>query len=111
MIIDGKGWYSEFDEYMKTYKKNDVVVYDHVGEEDLLACLANAYGFISASLYEGFGFPGARYCGCPRIFCSDIFVYLEIGLEGVVYFNLYDKQEMVNIIFQRKCRETSHLRK
>lgn len=99
VIIGRKGWYERLNRYLNHYQKNDIVILDYVTDEELFSLYRNSYGFVSASIYEGFGLPliEAKYCGCQRIFCSDIPVYREINLKDSIYFDpnnpldLYEK--------------------
>lgn len=61
--------------------------------------LASAYGFISSSLYEGFGLPvlEAQSFGVPTII-SDIPVYRELFGESAIYFEIKNSNELANQI-------------
>lgn len=106
LVIGRKGWYEDFDDYLENYRGNDITCFDYVSDKQLFSLYKNSYGFISASIYEGFGVPliESRFCGCPRIFCSDIPVYKEIDLEGVIYINPHNIQDMTDKIFTEKIK-------
>jgi glycosyltransferase involved in cell wall biosynthesis len=61
--------------------------------------LATAYGFISSSLYEGFGLPvlEAQSFGVPTII-SDIPVYKELFGESVIYFDVKNSNDLAKQI-------------
>lgn len=114
VIIGRKGWYNELDDYLEKNKSDNIVILDYVSDEDLFCLYKNAYAFISASIYEGFGLPliEANFCGCPRIFCSDIPVYREINVDGAIYFdpnniyslnkNIFTKEVEASLNFDEK---------
>ncbi len=101
VIIGRRGWYEELDNYLENYRFNDVIIFNYIEDNELFSLYKNCYGFISASLYEGFGLPiiEAKFCGCKRIFCSDISVYHEIDLRGVVYFDPYKYLDLKDKVF------------
>lgn len=101
VIVGRKGWFKDFEDYLKNYDGDDIICLDYVLDKQLFSLYKNSYGFISASIYEGFGMPliEARFCGCPRIYCSDIDVYREINLENVIYFNPHNIQDILNRVF------------
>ncbi len=106
VIVGRKGWYKDFEDYLKNYDGGDIVCLDYVSDKQLFSLYKNSYGFISASIYEGFGIPliEARFCGCPRIYCSDIPVYKEIDLEDAIYINPHNIQDMTDKIFSEKMK-------
>ncbi|XOA43109.1 MAG: glycosyltransferase family 4 protein [Candidatus Nealsonbacteria bacterium] len=101
VIVGRKGWYKELNHYLENYKSDDIFLFDNIEEKDLFPLYKNCYGLISASIYEGFGLPliEARFCGCERIFCSDIPVYREINLRDVIYFDPLNYLDLRNKVF------------
>ena len=76
---------------------NDTKAYDNihylgrVSDEDLVRLYNEAIGFVSPSLYEGFGLPllEAMSCGCPVI-ASDIPATREVCGTTAIYFDPYN---------------------
>lgn len=68
---------------------SNVTFLGRLTDDDLKKKLASAFGFISSSLYEGFGLPvlEAQSYGVPTII-SDIPVYRELFGESAMYFEL-----------------------
>ena len=108
---------STSDQDLEKNKSDNIAILDYVSDEGLFCLYKNAYAFISASIYEGFGLPliEAKFCGCPRIFCSDIPVYREINMEGVIYFdpnniyslhkNIFTKEVEASLNFDEKIND------
>lgn len=68
----------------------------YVQDEELMYLYKNCLGFISPSLYEGFGVPPleALGFGCEKVYISSIPVYKEIYQNSVVYFSPYDVDDL-----------------
>jgi glycosyltransferase involved in cell wall biosynthesis len=66
--------------------EDDVIVYDHVSNEDLLRFYRNAEVFCFPSLYEGFGWPPleAMACGCPVVASTSAAIPEVLGDAGVL---------------------------
>jgi len=83
------------------YKALDITYKDHlvftgyVGDTDLAALYKAAYGYVSASLHEGFGLPGveAMKFGLP-LAVSNIEVFNEIYDDAAIYFNPLDTDDI-----------------
>ncbi len=70
-----------------------------VDDNSLKNLYRNAEAFVFPSLYEGFGLPvlEAFSCGCPAIL-SNASSLPEIGGDGAIYFDPYDKESITNSI-------------
>ncbi len=108
VIIGRKGWYRELENYLERNNSGDIIMLDYISDKDLFFLYKNSYAFISASIYEGFGLPliEAKFCGCPKIFCSDIPVYREINIQEVIYFDPNNILDLVTKAFM-KCIASS----
>lgn len=104
IIVGRKGWYSQLDNYLEDFSPQNVVILNKVQDSQLVELYRNCYGIISASLYEGFCMPLVEsfYCGCTRIFCSDINVFHEINYFDFIFFDPSDVDDMVSKIFSKK---------
>ena len=62
-----------------------------MSDEELVRLYNEAVGFISPSLYEGFGLPllEAMSCGCP-VLASDIPASREVCGNAALYFDSHD---------------------
>lgn len=67
----------------------NVIFTGYVLDEELKYLYAHCKGFISPSLYEGFGVPPleAMGFGCERVYIADIDVYHEVYGSSAVYFD------------------------
>jgi len=67
-----------------------------VDDNTLKKLYRNAEAFVFPSLYEGFGLPvlEAFSCGCPAIL-SNASSFPEIGGDGAIYFDPYDKESFI----------------
>ena len=99
IIIGRQGYYSEFESYIANNNPSNIIIYNSVDETKLTELYKNAYGYISASLYEGFGMTliEALHFGCKRVFCSSIPVFKELSLPCLQYF---DHNSISNIVSQ-----------
>ncbi len=70
----------------KMLAENNIMIYQHLSEEELASLYRRAELIVSLSLYEGFGIPllEGLYNGC-KVVCSDIPVYHEI-YDGYAHF-------------------------
>lgn len=99
--------------------KDRLVFTGEVAEEHLPALYRGAYGFVSASLHEGFGLPGveAMQFGLP-LAVSNIEVFNEVYDDAAVYFNPLDPEdiaEKLNLLgrdqqFHKQLQEKSFRR-
>jgi glycosyltransferase involved in cell wall biosynthesis len=78
---------------------SNVTFLGRLSDDDMKKKLASAYGFISSSLYEGFGLPvlEAQSFGVPTII-SDIPVYKELFGESVIYFDVKNSSNLAKQI-------------
>ena len=100
LIIAGKkGWmYDKIFECVEALGLNkDVVFTGFVTEEELETLYQEASFFVSASLYEGFGFPPleAMVRGCATL-VSDIDIFKETSQDAAIYCNPYDMDDIAN---------------
>ena len=89
VIIGPKGW-----EEIKVKNKN-IVLPGFVKDEDLYALYKNAFALVSASLWEGFGYPliESALLKTPVI-CSNIQIYKEITRGHALFFNPKNVKEI-----------------
>lgn len=74
---------------------NNLVFTGAVEESELEALYKDAYAFVSASLHEGFGLPGAEALGFGLpLLVSNLDVFNEIYDNAAVYFNPLDPQDI-----------------
>ncbi|MDO4497037.1 MAG: glycosyltransferase family 1 protein [Bacteroidales bacterium] len=79
-----------------------------VEDQKLSELYANARGYISPSLYEGFGLPliEAMMSGCP-VLCSDIPVYHEVCNNAALFFNPNSYKALQDVVQKFAANETS----
>ena len=104
LVIAGKkGWmYNEVFECVKALGlKKDVIFTDFVTEEQLEVLYQEASFYVSASLYEGFGFPPleAMARGCATL-VSDIDIFKETCQDAAIYCNPHDSDDIANKMIQ-----------
>lgn len=80
---------------MDVKNSNSLIFTGFVEEDELKALYKGAYGFVSASLHEGFGLPGveALAFGLPLL-VSNIEVFNEIYDNAAIYFNPLDPADI-----------------
>lgn len=81
---------------LKTYKyRQDVVLLNYMGEEELARLLGAAYALVYPSFFEGFGVPvlEAVQCGVPVLTSADSPMQ-EIAQDAALYFNPHDVDDM-----------------
>ena len=81
--------FNKEDHDAKSY--NNIHYLGRVSDEELVRLYNEAVGFISPSLYEGFGLPllEAMSCGCP-VLASDIPASREVCGNAALYFDSHD---------------------
>ena len=81
--------FNKEDHDAKSY--NNIHYLGRVSDEELVRLYNEAVGFISPSLYEGFGLPllEAMSCGCP-VLASDIPASREVCGNAALYFDPHD---------------------
>jgi glycosyltransferase involved in cell wall biosynthesis len=81
--------FNKEDHDAKSY--NNIHYLGRVSDEELVRLYNEAVGFISPSLYEGFGLPllEAMSCGCP-VLASDIPASREVCGHAALYFDPND---------------------
>lgn len=101
VVVGRKGWYTDLEEYLVVNKPSNIILKSFVSESELINLYKYAYGYISASLYEGFGMTliEALNFGCHRLFLSDIDVYKELNLPYAKYFHSLSIEEIVDSVF------------
>jgi glycosyltransferase involved in cell wall biosynthesis len=98
LVIAGKTdkHYPDIKHHALDIKAGDRLVFTgYVDDADLSALYKGAYAFVSASLHEGFGLPGAEATqfGLPLI-VSNIAVFNEVYDNAAVYFNPLDPEDI-----------------
>lgn len=118
LVIAGKkGWmYDEVFECVEALGlKKDIIFTDFVTEEQLEVLYQDASFFVSASLYEGFGFPPleAMARGCATL-VSDIDIFKETCQDAAIYCNPYNTDDiaskMVQLIEHDQFKQTLKLK-
>src|SRR3989344_1578897 len=70
-----------------------------VDDEDLSALYQGAYAFVSASLFEGFGLPGAEAMGFGLpLAVSNIPVFNEVYENGAIYFDPHNPENIAQCL-------------
>ena len=79
--------------------RKDIIYTGYVSDEELVWLYHNAYAFMYASYYEGFGLPilEALSTGCAVI-CSNATSMPEVGGDAVEYCNPYSVETIVDAI-------------
>ena len=92
IVIGKKGKIKE----MFKYIPSNVHFTGYVKDEALKQLYSKCKGFISPSLYEGFGVPPleAMGFGCEKIYISSIDVYKEVYSDSVMYFDPYNVKDL-----------------
>lgn len=98
LVIAGKAdkHYPEIKHQAMDIKSQDRLVFTgYIDDADLAGLYKGAYAFVSASLHEGFGLPGAEAMsfGLP-LAVSNIAVFNEIYDNAAVYFNPLDPNDI-----------------
>jgi len=72
-------------------KMEGVEIIGRIGDDELITCLAGAFGLIFPSLYEGFGIPilEAQILGCP-VLTSSISSMGEVAGDGAILVDPLD---------------------
>jgi len=104
---------SAFHNKLSSFKQNEVIIYDHVSDNELKKLLTNASLLVQPSLYEGFGIPPleAMFMGTMALI-SDIPVFREIyGDFPVVFFKAGDsfdlREKLLFLLLHNKPRKIS----
>ena len=92
---------SNFQLIKKLGLQKDIIYLKYVSNKRLREIYNLCDIFVTASLYEGFGFPGleAAACGTPVI-CTDIPIFREIYQNFPIYFPPKDYKKLVRIIIE-----------
>lgn len=93
VVVGPKGWSD-----IKTKSKN-ILFTGYVKDEELYQLYKNAYAFVSASLWEGFGYPLVESALLKTpVICSDIQIYKEITRGHAVFFDPKNVKEIKNAL-------------
>lgn len=102
VLMGGDGW-GKIKNGVKNYvkenfpnqKKNNIVIFDFLNDQYLIALIKNAYAFVYPSFYEGFGLPvlESMSLGTPVI-SSDTSSLPEVGGKAVLYINPHDYEDI-----------------
>ncbi|MFH1824985.1 MAG: glycosyltransferase family 1 protein [Candidatus Firestonebacteria bacterium] len=102
LIITGKKD-NAYDDIMSIVKQldlqEDVILIEHIINEDMSVLYSGAEALMFASSYEGFGLPilEAMACGCP-VLTSKISSMPEVAGESAVYVNHLDENDIANMV-------------
>jgi len=79
------------------FQHKDIIYTGWVSDAQLVTLYKNAKCFVLPSFEEGFGLPilEAMACECPVV-CSNIEALKEIGGSAAIYFNPYDRTDMIS---------------
>ena len=92
--------------------KADIIYPGIVTDEQLIGLYRNAKAFVFPSKYEGFGLPilEALDNKCP-IIASDIPAFREFSNKNIAYFNLNNKDELVDMLTCEHVFDTAEAQK
>lgn len=82
--------------------KNRFHILTNLSYADLASLYKNAIAFVSASRYEGFGFPvvEALYFGLP-CYLSDLDIHREVSFNSAFYFDVDDPKALANLLIEK----------
>lgn len=122
LVVSGKidEHYPEIKDQMLQIKHRDNLVFtSYVTDEIQVALYKNAFAFITASLYEGFGLPGleAMHYGLP-VLAANTSVFNEVYDNAAIFFdatNPADIAEKINLLvgdskFYTEMQKRGHAR-
>lgn len=100
-LSDRKSQSYKYYDGLSTIIKEKIIFYKNISNAQLSVLYANAYAFLSATLFEGFGMPvvEAMFFNLPEI-VSDLKVIKEICHEKVCYFNPANYNELAIKMFE-----------
>lgn len=109
-IVGRPGWKGEqVIARMKTHPRFGKQLHwiDNASDADLLHCYKHAKGVVFSSIAEGFGLPivESLWHRC-RTFVSDIPIHREVGKNQCHYFDLNEKDSLLNLL--RQFEKTDH---
>lgn len=82
--------------------KNRFHILKNLSYADLAFLYKNAAAYVSASRYEGFGFPvvEALFFGLP-CYLSDLEIHREVSFNSACYFNVDDSEALAKLLVER----------
>lgn len=83
----------------QTLKDNNITVYNHLSDIELISLYCQAEVLVSLSVYEGFGIPLLEgvFFGC-KLVCSDIPVYRELYSSVATYTDPFSQEAIVTAL-------------
>lgn len=86
-------------------------ILSNLSYSDLAYLYSNARAYVSASRYEGFGFPvvEALFFGCT-CYLSDLGIHREVSFNSSSYFDVDDWQTLAKYMLEHKQGENYHQR-
>lgn len=106
VMVGGNGWgnikklINDFiKEHFPLSEKNNILIFDFLGDQFIYSLISHAYTVIYPSLYEGFGLPvlESMYLGTPVI-CSNNSSLPEAGGNAALYIDANDISDLQNAI-------------
>lgn len=80
-----------------------------ISDEELVALLSGAYGFVYPSLYEGFGLPPLEAMACgARLGISDIPVLREVCGDVAMYFDPLDTRSIAKVLVEMAAEKEAN---
>ena len=103
VIVGRRGWLYQpfFQQLEESGVRDQVIIPEHMPDEDLPALYSAAGLFVFPSLYEGFGLPPleAMACGTPVV-CSRSSSLPEVGGVAARYFSPANTEEMAQVMHE-----------
>lgn len=83
----------------QSLKDNNILVYSHLSNDDLILLYRQAEMLVSLSVYEGFGIPllEGLFFGC-KLVCSDIPVYRELYASAATFTHPSSQSQIVEAL-------------